>query len=112
MMNGLTLSSSCEPASIPAAIKEDKSVGMDASSLMARARILFLPSFRALTIRSALAASVAIAMTRRGMGATLILVWMDVLARMRGVQAVEGSWEDRSNIGGSEDVAGNVLVNL
>jgi hypothetical protein len=53
--------------------------------LMARAQILFLPSFRTLTIRSALAASAAIATTRRWMGATHILVWMDVLARMRGV---------------------------
>ena len=71
-------------ASIPAANEEEKSMGIDASSLMARARIRFLPSFLTLTIRSALAASVAIAMKRRWMGATLILVWMGVLARIRG----------------------------
>ena len=69
---------------IPAANEEEKSMGIDASSLMARARIRFLPSFLTLTIRSALAASVAIAMKRRWMGATLILVWMGVLARIRG----------------------------
>ena len=100
---GVTLSSSSEPASIPAANEEARSMGIDASSLMVRAaneearsmgidasslmvraRIRFLPSFRTLTIRSALAAAVAIAMTRRWMGATLILVWMGVLARIRG----------------------------
>jgi hypothetical protein len=102
---GVTLSSSSEPASIPAANEEARSMGIDASSLMVRAaneearsmgidasslmvraRIRFLPSFRTLTIRSALAAAVAIAMTRRwmGAGATLILVWMGVLARIRG----------------------------
>ena len=81
---GVTLSSASEPASIPAANEEEKSMGIDASSLMVRARIRFLPSFLTLTIRSALAASVAIAMKRRWMGATLILVWMGVLARIRG----------------------------
>ena len=81
---GVTLSSASEPASIPAANEEEKSMGIDASSLMVRARIRFLPSFLTLMIRSALAASVAIAMNRRWMGATLILVWMGVLARIRG----------------------------
>ena len=81
---GVTLSSTSEPASIPAANEEEKSMGIDASSLMVRARIRFLPSFLTLMIRSALAASVAIAMKRRWMGATLILVWMGFLARIRG----------------------------
>jgi hypothetical protein len=93
-MNGVTLSSSSEPASIPVANEDEKSMGIDASLLMVRARICFLPLFRTLTIHLALTASVTIAVMRRWKGATLILARISFLARIGG----ESGWRDCGEI--------------
>ncbi len=93
-MNGVTLLSSSEPASIAAANKDEKSMGIDASLLMVRARICFLPLFRTLTICLALTALVTIAVMRRWKGETLILVRIGFLVRIGG----ESGWRDCEEI--------------